>query len=228
MDSEEEAYLIDIVNKHFKRQLTTQDVLWSYSGVRPLCDDESDSPSAITRDYTLEVQADEQGQAPILSIFGGKITTYRRLSESALAAIAKWYPEMKASWTASAPLPGGDMNGDLAGFIATATTRYPWVPVGLLRRLATAYGTRIAAILGDARSVADLGVHVGADLYEAEVRYLVTQEWADTAEDILWRRSKLGLFVATDGRACLEGLLQERLAGWRLAAQPPPALAQVG
>lgn len=227
MDSEEEAYLIDIVNKHFKRQLTQQDVIWSYSGVRPLCDDESDSPSAITRDYTLEVQADEQHQAPILSIFGGKITTYRRLSESALAAIAKWYPEMKASWTAKAPLPGGDMNGDLEAFIAAASTRYSWVPAGMLRRLATAYGTRIDAILANANSLTDLGVAVGADLYEAEVRYLVTQEWADTAEDILWRRSKLGLFVAADGRARLESLLQDRVAGWRMAAQPAPSLAQV-
>ncbi len=215
MDDEEEAYLLDIVNKHFKRQLNSADIVWRYSGVRPLCDDESDSPSAITRDYTLEVQADENQQAPILSVFGGKITTYRKLAESALHALKPFFPAMGDSWTAKGTLPGGDIEGsDFEHWLVQLAREFPWVPAGMLRRMANAYGTRIVAVLGDARQIAELGQPVGSDLYESEVKYLVTQEWARTADDILWRRSKLGLFVNAEGKAALTQLLEEKMAGW--------------
>ncbi len=219
MDDEEEAYLLDVVNKHFKRQLSSADIVWRYSGVRPLCDDESDSPSAITRDYTLEIQADENQQAPILSVFGGKITTYRKLAESAMHSLKPFFPQMGASWTATRPLPGGDIDGDFEQWLIQLARDYPWVPAGMLRRMANAYGTNVTAILEKSRQLADLGEHVGADLYEAEVNYLATQEWARTAEDILWRRSKLGLFVEADGRFVLEQLLAKKLQGWLQAAE---------
>lgn len=218
MDDEEESYLLDIVNKHFKRQLSSADIVWRYSGVRPLCDDESDSPSAITRDYTLEVQAGEDQLAPILSVFGGKITTYRKLAESALHALKPWFKEMGASWTAKEALPGGDITVDFEAWLIQLSREYPWVPAGMLRRMANAYGTRITEILGRASQLSDLGQQVGADLYESEVKYMVTQEWARSADDILWRRSKLGLFVGADGRIILEQLLSAKLQGWTAEA----------
>lgn len=214
MDDEEEAYLLDVVNKHFKRQLSSTDIVWRYSGVRPLCDDESDSPSAITRDYTLEVQADENQQAPILSVFGGKITTYRKLAGSALYALKPYFSQMGNSWTATCPLPGGDIEGDFEQWLIHLAREYPWVPAGMLRRMANAYGTRVAEILGKARQLPDLGEAIGADLFEAEVKYLVAQEWARNADDILWRRSKLGLFIEADGRFLLERLLENKMQFW--------------
>ncbi len=191
------AYLCEMTNRYFSRGISAADVLWSYSGVRPLLADEEHDLSAVSRDYELECDANAQG-APLLSVFGGKITTYRRLAEEALALLALSLPQMKAAWTATAPLPGGDMpdaNFDafLAGFRRTA----PWLPEALARRYARAYGTRVERLLARARSLADLGEDFGGGLYEAEIGYLVSDEWARTAEDVLWRRSKLGLHVST-------------------------------
>lgn len=227
MDSDEESYLLDIVNKHFKRQLSSSDIVWRYSGVRPLCDDESDSPSAITRDYTLEIQADANQQAPILSVFGGKITTYRKLAESAMQALKPFFPRMGASWTANKPLPGGDIDVDFEPWLIQLSREYPWVPAGMLRRMANAYGTCIRAILKDARHLSDLGEYLGADLYEAEVKYLVTEEWARTSDDILWRRSKLGLFIDASYRNALDELLARKRTEWLSAAQVRSEYAQV-
>lgn len=227
MDSEEESYLLDIVNKHFKRQLRSSDIVWRYSGVRPLCDDESDSPSAITRDYTLEIQADDHQLAPILSVFGGKITTYRKLAESAMQALKPFFPRMAASWTANKPLPGGDINADFEPWLIQLAREYPWVPAGMLRRMANAYGTCIRAILKDARHLSDLGEYLGADLYEAEVQYLVNEEWARTSDDILWRRSKLGLFMDAEHRIALDELLTTKRADWLNAVPVRTEYAQV-
>jgi glycerol-3-phosphate dehydrogenase len=176
-------------------------VVWSYSGVRPLFDDGSSAPQQATRDYVLKLDAPPDAPA-LLSVFGGKITTYRRLAESALAMLQPHLPtvaEETAGWTGRKPLPGGDFPVD--GFeaqLAAATIRYSFVPRGTLRRLLRAYGTRIDTLLGDATSYADLGRNFGADLTEAELRYLIHAEWARTAQDVIWRRSKLGLRLSAE------------------------------
>lgn len=194
MDDEEESYLLNVVNAHFSRQLTTDDICWRYSGVRPLCDDESNSPSAITRDYTLELEADENKKAPMLSIFGGKITTYRKLSEAAMAELQPFFPTMGKSWTANTPITGGDIGGaSYQEWVESIRNRYPWLDESHLIRLTNAYGTRIHHVLEDTTSIKDLGRCYGADLFQREVDYLVQMEWARSAEDILWRRTKLGL-----------------------------------
>ena len=218
ISKEEIAYLCQVVNDHFVHQITPADVVWTYAGVRPLHDDESTSASAVTRDYVLEVD-DAGGEAPLLSVFGGKITTFRRLAEHALEKLTPYFPRMGPGWTHSAPLPGGDIpGGNFASFIGSVTRRWPWLPPALIRRYARAYGTRIALLLGDARNMADLGRHLGDDLYACEIEYLKREEWALTAEDILWRRSKLGLHVAPATRAALEEWLGEASVPGRVAS----------
>ncbi|WP_112663161.1 glycerol-3-phosphate dehydrogenase [Microvirga flavescens] len=195
ISEDEIKYLCNVVNHHFNHQVTPADVVWSYSGVRPLFDDGSINASAVTRDYVFDLDG-EPGQAPVLSIFGGKITTFRKLAEHALDELRKYFPAMKASWTEKAKLPGGDMpDADFDRFLATVKTRWPFLPEAVAYRLARAYGTRIEKLIGAAKSMADLGEDFGAGLTAAEVDYLVRSEWARSAEDILWRRSKLGLHV---------------------------------
>ncbi|ROU03467.1 glycerol-3-phosphate dehydrogenase [Histidinibacterium lentulum] len=188
-DEGEIRYLIDAVNRYFKEELTPEDVETSFSGVRPLFDDGQGNPSAVTRDYVFDL--DEVGGAPLLNIFGGKITTYRELAERGMHRLAKFFPGMARDWTASAPLPGGDMpKADYESFSGQMKRDYPWMPRGLRRHYGRLYGTRVALIVGEATSLAGLGRHFGGELYEAEVRYLMTHEWAQTPEDILWRRTK--------------------------------------
>lgn len=193
----ETGYLLDTVNRYFDRKVTHDDIVWTYAGIRPLFDDQAENASAVTRDYVLDLDRGADGDAPaLLNIFGGKITTYRKLAEHALSRLAAALPDMGEAWTAGAGLPGSDMpDGDFDAFVARQTERRPAMPAPLLRRLARAYGTRAEAILGDATSVEDLGEDFGGGLTAAEVRYLVDHEWARTAEDILYRRSKLGLHV---------------------------------
>ena len=193
IDGSEAAYLCALANRYFRRQSSPGDVVWSYSGVRPLLEDESSDPTRVTRDYALEL---EQRPAPLLSVFGGKITTYRRLAEDAVNLLADPLGLRAAPWTAGAVLPGGDLpQGSFAVFLRTLERRYPWLPVQLLRRYAHAYGTRIERVLGAAATPADLGQELLPQLYEREVEYLRREEYADSAEDILWRRSKLGLHL---------------------------------
>ncbi len=186
---EEVDYLLRVVNDNFRRQLTRSDVISSFSGVRPLCDDESDDPSAMTRDYTLDF--DEQG-APLLSVFGGKITTYRKLAESALEMLAPRFPRMGRPWTASVALPGGDIASQV-DFSHQLLEAYPWLGDDRARRFARSYGTLCLRFLSGAAEEADLGEAFGAGLTAAEVDYLIDHEWATSTEDILWRRTKLGL-----------------------------------
>lgn len=192
--SEEEIdYLLLAVQRYFRDPPTRSDIVWSYAGVRPLYDDRSRDPSTITRDYVFDLEA-PAGEAPLLSVFGGKLTTYRRLAEHALAKLGQVMPVSGAPWTANAPLPGGDLeDADFDRFLAGLAARLPNFPASLRRRLARAYGTRISQVIGDARTPADLGADLGAGLRERELEYLVRVEWARTAEDVLWRRSKLGL-----------------------------------
>ncbi|SEM92248.1 homodimeric glycerol 3-phosphate dehydrogenase (quinone) [Halomonas caseinilytica] len=208
--SEEEIdYLLDVVNDHFATPLTRQDVLRTFSGVRPLCDDESADPSAMTRDYTLDL--DDSSGAPLLSVFGGKITTYRKLAEAALDALTPHFPGMSGSWTESAALPGGDID-DQASFAARLETDYPFLGKAQAQRFARSYGTLCLAFLDGARSIEDLGESFGAGLTAAEVDYLVEHEWARRPEDILWRRTKLALRLTPDQQQRLaEYLARDRL-----------------
>jgi glycerol-3-phosphate dehydrogenase len=195
IDEAETDYLLDTANRYFGHQTARQDIVWTYSGIRPLYDDRAANASAVTRDYVLELDGGE-GEAPMLSIFGGKITTYRKLAEHAMRDLARFFPAAGPAWTAGAVLPGGDMpHADFEAFLRSLEAQYPALPRPLLRRLARAYGTRTRSLIGDARLMEDLGTDFGGGLTAAEVDYLVDAEWARTAEDILYRRSKLGLHV---------------------------------
>jgi glycerol-3-phosphate dehydrogenase len=197
---EEIDYLCDAVNEYFVRPIGATDVKWSYAGVRPLSDDDSANVSKITRDYKLEVGSGSAAPM-LLSVFGGKITTYRKLAEMALQKLRPHIGGSSQSWTDQAPLPGGDLpRGEFAKFLEGVRNRWPFLPESLSLRLAHAYGTRISDIVGAARRLEDLGEHFGAGLTAAEVQYLQTHEWARQAEDILWRRTKLGLHLAAHER----------------------------
>jgi len=187
-------YLCAAASEYFRSPVTPDEIVSTYAGIRPLYEDNSAKNSTVTRDYVFELDA--AGGAPMLSVYGGKITTYRRLAEHALAKLGPLLSSEGSEWTSGAPLPGGDMPGaDFADFLWQASARWPWVPPEMLQRLARAYGTRIDRVLDDARSTSELGEHFGGDLYEAELRYLIANEFAQTAEDVLWRRSKLGLHL---------------------------------
>jgi glycerol-3-phosphate dehydrogenase len=174
-----------------------------------LFDDESEDISKVTRDYKLEL-AEGAGGALALSVYGGKITTYRRLAEAAMTRLLARSPRPRGAWTARAPLPGGDLpQGGPAAFLADCRRRWPELPASLLRRLARSYGTRIEQVLGAARSTAQLGRQLGAGLTEAEVQYLRHHEWARQASDILWRRTKLGLHMSPEQQADVERTLHE-------------------
>src|ERR1700730_1479173 len=202
ISEEEVSYLCAAVSRYFREPLSPRDAVESFSGVRPLYDDGAKNASAATRDYVLELDAPEGG-APLLSVFGGKITTYRRLAEDAIERLA---PQLKLPrterWTATAPLPGGDMeDGDFDRFLRALRGKYPWLDAATVARLARAYGTRVELILGSACGARDLGTDFGAGLFQAEIDYLIGQEFALTAEDILWRRSKRGLHLSPAERA---------------------------
>ena len=207
--SEDEVeYLIRTLNRFFRTEHQPKDVLWTYSGVRPLFDDdERKGASRVTRDYEFELSGDPPGgsDAPLLSAFGGKLTTYRKLAEHGLERLRLHFPQMGAAWTANAPLPGGDMPGaDFANWFAEFRSSRPWLGEELALHLARCYGTEADGILGNARSDADLGIHFGGLLYEREAAHLLANEWARSAEDILVRRTKHGLFLSRRERSALE------------------------
>jgi glycerol-3-phosphate dehydrogenase len=193
---EETTYLVNAVNRFLGKPLRESDVVWSYAGVRPLYDDGSDNPSEITRDYVLKVD-DADGKLPLLSIFGGKITTYRRLSEHALEELKPFYPSMSGSWTGSEALPGGDIDS-LDNVVGEAMKKHPSLPIDYLRRLATRHGSRVEQVLQGVRSMSDLGEIFGRGatmLTEREIYFCMQQEWAIKPDDILWRRTKCGLHM---------------------------------
>lgn len=193
----EAEYLCDSVNRFFSQQIFTKDIVWSYSGVRPLFDDGRGRAAAVTRDYHLYRQLHEK--APILSVYGGKITTARALAEAAMTIIEQDIGERAAPWTKNVALPGGDMvDRNYNEFFDDMIAIYPWMPGETLKRMCRAYGTIAPRILGQAESIEMLGRDFGGGLYEAELAYLRNHEWARTAEDVLWRRSKLGLHVGPD------------------------------
>ena len=186
ISEDEISYLLKAVNRYSKTQLQRADVLKSFSGVRPLYDDNAANPSAVTRDYVFDVE----GAPPLLSVFGGKITTYRKLAEHALQKLRPTFPEMGGDWTVKAALPGGDMPAGFDGYLKDLAGKYPWLPADVARHYARLYGSLTAKILNGATSLADLGEHLGSTLYTAEVDYLRANEWAMSSDDILLRRTK--------------------------------------
>lgn len=216
---DEIAYLCASVGEYLAKPVTPQDVVWTYAGVRPLYDDGASEAKAATREYAFEL--DTPGGVPLLSVYGGKITTYRRLAEEALEKLSSYLKGAKAreGWTAKAPLPGGDMEASaVAALTAELMRGYPFLTKAHASRLAHAYGTRTAKLLGTAKSMADLGRDFGATLTESEVRYLISHEWACTAADIVWRRSKLGLRMSASDIAALD----DWLAAQRTQSGCPP------
>jgi glycerol-3-phosphate dehydrogenase len=209
---EERDYLLQFANQYFKRDLVADDVVWTYSGVRPLYDDGASSATAATRDYTLKL--DTSAGAPMLNIFGGKITTYRRLAESALDKIAAKLPVGQGPWTAGVPLPGGDFPVDgVAALIASLRAAYPFLTEAWAKRLVRAYGTEAQDVLDGAVSEQDLGQNFGATLTEVEVLWLMDKEFARCAEDVVWRRNKLGLRMTQEQIAALDVWMAARRPG---------------
>ena len=202
IDAAETAYLCAQASRYFERPVSASDVVWSYSGVRPLLDDDAGDPAAVTRDYLLEL---DRAQAPLLTIWGGKITTFRKLAEEAADLVAAGLAPTRGAWTRGASLPGGDLGAwigsserpdiDFAAFSQAVGVRHPALPRALCLRLARAYGSRVELLLAGG-----LGAEVAPGLHEAELDYLHRHEWARTADDVLWRRSKLGLHLSAAQR----------------------------
>jgi len=214
---EEQDYLCAFASEYFARPVTRDDIVWTYSGVRPLYDDGAKSATSATRDYVLSLDSGAGGgsgaeagaEAPLLNVFGGKITTYRRLAEHALEKLAPFFPGATGPWTAGAPLPGGDFAVDgVDGLIAGLMRDYPFLGTAWARRLVRTYGTEARTILGAAKTSEALGRDFGATLTEAEVHWLIDHEFARSAEDILWRRTKLGLRMSAEQTAVLQDFIE--------------------
>ncbi|MBO9514842.1 MAG: glycerol-3-phosphate dehydrogenase [Variovorax sp.] len=220
--ADEIDYLCTQASRYFEKPIRPSDVVWTYSGVRPLLDDASGDPSAVTRDYLLESNT---AAAPLLSVWGGKITTFRKLAEDAADEVGRMLGDARRPWTDGAFLAGGDLSAwigptspaarpdvDFERFLAEVQRRHPWLDAGIARRLARAYGARVAEVLGDAASMDDLGPEVAPGLHERELRYLQREEWARSGDDVLWRRSKLGLHYTPAER--------ERVHAWMRMHEP--------
>ena len=218
ISQEETEYLLAIVNDHFRHQLTPEDVIWSYSGVRPLMDDEAGDAKKASRDYSFEV-SEEENLAPLISVFGGKLTTYRKLAEAATNRLCRYFPQAGGAWTKQAALPGGDFS-DHEALGKQLRQDFPWLDESLRCRYVRTYGTLSYEILGDCTSVDELGRCFGGNLYAAEVDYLVRHEWAMTADDILWRRTKQGLFASREDAVSLDQYLRKH-AGKRSGLSQP-------
>jgi glycerol-3-phosphate dehydrogenase len=210
ISDEEVTYLCVLANHYLQKQIAADDVVWSYAGVRPLFDDGTDDPSAVTRDYVLEVD-DADGGAPLLSVFGGKITTYRKLAEQAMDDLAPYFPGLGGPWTHLEPLPDGEMPyADFDAFVQGLAGVRRELPESYLYRLARRHGTACEDVLGEARTVAALGRHFGGMLYEVEVDYLMREEWARAPDDVLWRRTKEGLHMTAEQRQAFAAWMDER------------------
>lgn len=218
IEAAEIDYLCEQASRYFAKPVRREDVRWTYAGVRPLLDDASGDPSAVTRDYLLETNS---AGAPLLSVWGGKITTFRKLAEDAAELVGRMLGEPRAAWTAQAFLPGGDLSAwigaparpdtDFERMVTAARQRWDWLPLPLVRRLCRAYGSRIDRVIGAANTVAELGREVAPGLHEAELHYLIREEWARSAEDVLWRRSKLGLHYTPAEREAVGRWMEQAL-----------------
>lgn len=216
ISEDETRYLCQLANRYFAQPITPADVVWSYAGVRPLLEDAAADASAVTRDYQLDLNT--QG-APLLSVFGGKITTFRKLAEEAVDMIAPLLGNTRGAWTEQGCLPGGDLYGtqpanravrEFDHYVNGLRAQYPWLPAGLVQRYARAYGSRTHVLLAGKTDLQSMGEEILDGLYAVEVEYLLRHEWAGSAADILWRRSKLGLHVAQGSEAVLDAWLAAR------------------
>jgi D-erythritol 1-phosphate dehydrogenase len=211
IEPQEVEYLLSVVKSYFEHAPSAGDVIHSFSGVRPLYDDKAANPSAVTRDYVFDIDAPHSA-APMLSVFGGKITTYRKLAEHALEKLAPYFPRMSGRWTKDAALPGGDLpDADFARFLGQLRSRRAWLPEDVSLSYARRYGTRAGKLLDGVRSLGDLGRHFGATLYEREARFLIADEWAEEADDILERRTKHGLHLTDAERTAFAAWVQARV-----------------
>jgi glycerol-3-phosphate dehydrogenase len=210
------SYLCGAASVYLRKPVTPDQVVHPFSGVRQLYDDGARSAQNLTREYVLDLQG-RAGEAPLLTVYGGKITTYRRLAEAALKRLSPYF-KLGAPWTADAPLPGGDFPHDgVAALAARARGLWPFLTEGNAHRMVRAYGTRLDRILADARDPHELGERFGGELTAAEVRYLMRHEFAETADDVLWRRSKLGLRLDPQAVAALTQFMET--GGGRAAAE---------
>lgn len=211
ISAEETDYLIDVVNNYFKSKITLDDIVHSYSGVRPLLEEKNASAQELTRDYKVELKG-EQGAPVLLNIFGGKITTYRKLAEHAVDKLVTCFPKAKKAWTKEVPLPGGAFESQ-AALVKSLIAQYPWLPESLAQRYARQYGLLCKKFLGDSTSADMLGTDFGSGLYEAEVDYLIESEWAMTLEDVIWRRTKHGLRLDEQQKAVLSAYIEQKVNG---------------
>lgn len=207
INQHEREYLCNVVNQYFEQSISPEDIVNEWSGVRPLQHDDANNPSAVSRDYSLEIK-DDNGNTPILSVFGGKITTYRELAEHAMRKLKPFFPQMGSAWTATTSLPGGDINS-ANEYSQQLQEQYPFLPASMLQRYAHSYGSLSQTILHSVSCTDDMGQNFGAELYQKEIDYLTQHEWAQTVEDILWRRSKLGLLAINQDK--LEGYLAKNI-----------------
>lgn len=223
---EEQQYLCQAANEYFHKPITERDIVWAYAGVRPLYNDGASKAQAATRDYVVE--ATKHDNAPIINIFGGKITTYRRLAETTLEHIGKFIENRGNAWTANSHLPGGNFEvGARDKLIKDLQLSFPFLPTSLVKRYGQSYGTSTGELLADVKSLDDMGLHFGNGLYQAEVSYLVNNEWARTAKDILFRRTKLGLEMLPDTIKNLEDFLENQRFDPTLGTRPPSASTRV-
>lgn len=193
----EKEYLCNTINDYFKNQINTKSIIWSFSGVRCLQASDEKNPAKITRDYKFLIE--DKNNLPLLTVIGGKLTTHRLLAEQALDKLKPYFPGMGDAWTAHQPLPGGEVpENDFTLFLKEFKKTFSWLPDALATRYAKSYGTRANLLLDQSHSMSDLGIHFGQGLYQKEIEFLIKHEWAKTAEDILWRRTKLGLFFSLD------------------------------
>jgi len=200
ISEDEVLYLCNAVNAYFKQAISPDAVAWAYAGVRPLKNDGQSAAAKVTRDYSFEL-SDHHGKAPLLTVIGGKLTTYRKLAESACDKLRPYFPQMGKPWTASAPLAGGELKSvSCAEYMQKITAKFPWLPEALRSRYLNHYGNNIEVLLQNCQKIEDLGEAFGAGLYQKEIEYLVKHEWARTADDILWRRTKLGLHLPQAAR----------------------------
>ena len=212
VSDDEIKYLCAAANEYFTEQIHIKpnDVVWNFTGIRPLFDDGESSASETTRDYVLELLSVDK-KPPLLSVFGGKITTYRKLAEAVFDELKPWLPDLHPQWTEIEPLPGGDFNfAELDDKIDALHHDFAFLDRKTIKRLFLAYGTMARTLLGSCRKKADMGIHFGSDFYQCEVEYLIENEWAQTVEDIIWRRSKIGLFLNKKQIKILHKWLQDR------------------
>ncbi len=206
IDQSEIDYICNSASEYFAKDVRPEEVVWTYSGVRPLYDDDSSNASKVTRDYKLDL--DTRKEAPVLSVYGGKITTYRKLADDAMKLLAAHLPITTDDWTRHEPLPGGDMpDADFDAYLDSAKAQYPWMDSSVLLDYVRNYGTKVNVLLKGRSSTEQLGLLFGTQLYQAEVDYLVEHEWAQTVDDIVWRRSKKGLGMSDSDLASLQEYL---------------------